>query len=557
MSKSRIVWVLVAVLLPVGLGGQAAWKTPNEIARRATAQAEAMQKTDPERAAALFKQAIEAAPDFFPAHDGYILAMKTWRMGPEPPEPPPPADAPKNSKGVPIVFPSKTRAIPLGGGLASAELKATYERWAGQYPGMAVMQWGLGWSQVNADRAAAEAALRRAIALDPRFSPAYRALALLAQLNRDEDARASFLRQAAAADPDDAQAALDVTDVLSDSERAPRLWAVVDRFPGTMVAYGALLRLSNLAAAPADKLPIYRRLWAMFPDERSYSHCWSMKTLFGLTTGDDPETALAVARRMDDVCVGDPDWPDLLAYEQKFAEARDLANRQQFAAALRILDAMTPPRAGDGVPFFLLRAEAQGAGDPRAAYENLASAAAREPKDALNRALAAYGARLGKTDTQVRDDVWAVLDAGAKPFAGFSLKRFDDGSTVSLADYRGRVVMVNFWFPGCGPCMNEFPYVEQALKKYRGRGFEVLGINIVTSEDPLVVPLLAERKFSFVALRMPDKTYATRTYNVTGAPANFLLDGLGRVMYRPAIHDRETARTFELEVELLLARAGR
>ncbi len=261
---------------------------------------------------------------------------------------------------------------------------------------------------------------------------------------------------------------------------------------------------------------------------------------------------------MDEGCVGDPDWPDFLTYQLKFNEARTLVGKKQFAAALKLLDAMTPPRGGgDGVPFYLLRADAQGAGNPSAAYNGLVAAAAREPKAALNRAAAVYGARVGRTDTQVKDDVWQALEASATPFKDFTLKRFDTGETVSLADYRGRVVLVNFWFPGCGPCMNEFGYVEPTLQKFRSRGFEVLGINIVTDEDPLVLSLQKERQFSFVALRMPDKTFASRVYQVTGAPTNFLVDAQGRVMYRPAIHDRETSLTFEAEIELLLGRAGR
>ncbi len=291
MSKLRIVCASVAVLLSAGLGAQALWQGPNDAARAAAAQAAAIQKSDPERAAALFRQAIEAAPDFFPAHEGYVTAMKAWRMGPEPPVPPPTGPVPKNSKGVPIVFPPKTRAIPLGGGPASAELTATYGQWAAQYPAKAVMQWGLGYVQLNTDRVASESAFKRALAIDPRFSPAYSGLALLALLGRDSAARAAYLKQAAAADPNDPQAAVDVIEALPEPDRAPALWAVVNRFPGTDTAYRALIGLVNPAATPAEKLPAFRRMWEMFPDNRSFSHCWTMKQFFGLTTGDDPATA--------------------------------------------------------------------------------------------------------------------------------------------------------------------------------------------------------------------------------------------------------------------------
>jgi len=56
---------------------------------------------------------------------------------------------------------------------------------------------------------------------------------------------------------------------------------------------------------------------------------------------------------------------------------------------------------------------------------------------------------------------------------------------------------------------------------------------------------------------MLDKDFASREYKVNQAPVNFLLDRDGRFLYQPAIHDRETARTFELEIELLLNRIKR
>lgn len=544
--------LMLMLVLGVTVSAQSHRATQNATALEAFKQAEPIKDTNPEQAANLYKKAIEADLDFLPAHEGYILAMKRWKMGPEPPQAPPKPDAPRNSKGVTIYFAPKTRAIPLGGGLASDELKATYKAWIQQHPDNAVLHWGLGFVLLNTDKVAADVSLKKAIALDPKFSPAYRTLALLAQLNRDNDGRVAWLKKAVDADPLDDDALLEYVDVIPEGDRAAKLWTIADRSPGTTAAYSALLRLSNVAPTPEAKLTVYSRMWQTFPDMKTYSHCWSMKTYFNLTSGPDPATALAVAKRFDDVCVGDPDWPDLLNYQTTFNEALGLMAKKAYTPALELLAAITPPRSTDGMPYHLARAEAEGAVNPQAAYDRLLPIAAKEPKDALNMALAKLATTLKKTRAQMDDDVWAAVGAQVRPFADFTLKRFDNGQPLTLSSLKGQVVLVNFWFPTCGPCMNEFPYIEQSYQKYKDQGFRILAINIVSSEDGDVLKTVKDKKVSFTTLQMPDKDFASRTYKVAQAPINFLMDRDGRFVYQPQIHDRETARTFELEIEMLL-----
>ena len=550
----KVLTVAALVLLTIPLAAQSHRTSAVAAARDAFAKAESQKDANPEAAAALYRQAIEADPAFFPAHEGFVMAMKKWKMGPEAPQAPPKPDAPKNSKGIPIYFAPKTRAIPVGGGLASADMKALYDAWITKAPTEPALYWGLGFVQLNTDKVAAEAALKKAISLDPKFSPAFRSLALLSQLNRDNAGRAAYLKQAVDADPLDDDALLEYVDTIPEGDRTAKLWTIAGRSPGTNAAYSALLRLSNVAPSPVEKLPVYERFWKTFPALASYSHCWTMKTYFNLTSGADPATALAVATRFDDVCVGDPDWPDLLAYQSKFNQAQALMAKKDYAPALALLESITPPRSTDGVPYHLARAEAEGGVNPKAAYDRLLPLAAKTPKDALNTTLASLASKLGKTTAQMDDDVWAAVGAQAKPFADFTLKRFDTGQPLTLSSLKGQVVLVNFWFPTCGPCMNEFPYIEQTYRKYKDQGFTILAINIVSAEDGDVLRTLKDKGVSFTALQMPDKDFASRAYKVAQAPVNFLIDRQGRFVFQPQIHDRETARTFELEVEMLLKR---
>jgi thiol-disulfide isomerase/thioredoxin len=67
-------------------------------------------------------------------------------------------------------------------------------------------------------------------------------------------------------------------------------------------------------------------------------------------------------------------------------------------------------------------------------------------------------------------------DFREKPAPSFTLKTVD-GKTVSLSDYKGKAVLLNFWATWCGPCKLEMPWLIQMQKKYAPRGFTVLGIS--------------------------------------------------------------------------------
>src|SRR5581483_12448648 len=71
----------------------------------------------------------------------------------------------------------------------------------------------------------------------------------------------------------------------------------------------------------------------------------------------------------------------------------------------------------------------------------------------------------------------AKARSSRKPAPQFTLTD-SNGAKVKLADYRGKVVLLNFWATWCGPCQVEIPWFEEFEQQYKSKGFEVVGVSM-------------------------------------------------------------------------------
>lgn len=101
-----------------------------------------------------------------------------------------------------------------------------------------------------------------------------------------------------------------------------------------------------------------------------------------------------------------------------------------------------------------------------------------------------------------------------------------DGKTVSLKDYRGKVVFLNIWATWCPTCREEIPSMEKLYQAMKGEAFEILAVSVDTSGAKAVAPFMAARKLSFPALLDPEGRIA-RPYGVTGVPESFIINKEG------------------------------
>src|SRR6202040_4352745 len=78
-----------------------------------------------------------------------------------------------------------------------------------------------------------------------------------------------------------------------------------------------------------------------------------------------------------------------------------------------------------------------------------------------------------------------------------------DGKTATLGQYKGKVVLVNFWATWCDPCYVEIPWLIEMQQKYEARGFTVLGIAMDEEGKSAVAPFLAKERFNVNGQKFP------------------------------------------------------
>lgn len=108
-----------------------------------------------------------------------------------------------------------------------------------------------------------------------------------------------------------------------------------------------------------------------------------------------------------------------------------------------------------------------------------------------------------------------------------------DGKTVSLRDYRGKYVLIDFWASWCGPCRQENPNVAKAYAAYKGRNFEVLGVSLDDEKQRAKwVKAIADDQLTWT--QVSDlrgwENAAARSYAVSGIPQNYLIDPTGKII---------------------------
>ena len=118
------------------------------------------------------------------------------------------------------------------------------------------------------------------------------------------------------------------------------------------------------------------------------------------------------------------------------------------------------------------------------------------------------------------------LEGHAAP--DFALKS-STGVNLRLSEYRGDVVMINFWATWCGPCRQEMPLLDELYSRYQRVGFRLLGVNI-DDDSRRAMKMVEELGVDFPVL-FDARKEVSKLYEVEAMPATVLVDRDGTVRY--------------------------
>jgi len=110
----------------------------------------------------------------------------------------------------------------------------------------------------------------------------------------------------------------------------------------------------------------------------------------------------------------------------------------------------------------------------------------------------------------------------------FTLKNLE-GKEVSLSEFRGKYVLVNFWATWCGPCKIEMPSLEALYQRFKNKNFAMLAISNDMFGATVVKPFVKANKFTFPVL-LDQRLKASNGFGVVSLPSTFMIDPKGKII---------------------------
>jgi len=140
---------------------------------------------------------------------------------------------------------------------------------------------------------------------------------------------------------------------------------------------------------------------------------------------------------------------------------------------------------------------------------------------------------------------------GGKPAPAFTLQDLN-GKNVSLADFQGKVVVLDFWATWCPPCVKEIPHFIELYEQYKDKGLAMVGISL-DREGVGVVKAFVQKYQIKYPIMMTDGKVDKAFGGITSIPTTFLIDSAGNISKKYVGYNSKAV--FEADIKKLLAEA--
>lgn len=156
------------------------------------------------------------------------------------------------------------------------------------------------------------------------------------------------------------------------------------------------------------------------------------------------------------------------------------------------------------------------------------------------------------TSTTTRAGSAVKAETARKAAPAFDLKD-SEGKSVKLAEYKGKVVVLNFWATWCGPCKVEIPWFIDFETQYKDKGFAVLGVAMDEEGWDIIKPYIQQKKVNYRVLLGTDQV-AQLYGGVESLPTTFILDREGKIA---SVHVGLVSKSeYQNDINQLLSQPG-
>jgi thiol-disulfide isomerase/thioredoxin len=444
----------------------------------------------------------------------------------------------------------------------TALLVKQYNKWIEQFPSNTTIPFFIGKELYRIQSPLAKPYLLKTVSLNNSIAEVWNMLYIDAMRWGDNTQKVYFAKNAARADSKSSEYAFNYAYSLKPFDREQSDSLLLDislRFKESENGAKALYWLSVNETDEKIKLAYLDQLHKRFAMTHTDAFKSGMRGYFSLLINQEKYNE-AFKLALDMVYVIETnklEWKHKVKEVKKFLRYQEAFTSGEYELAGEILNSIklydhfsVSYIAATEALVFLKANIADLRNQTKLAYDTLLINYTTKPSDKLKLYLLKYGAKINKDSNEIFLEIQNMRLKNAKPATYFSLKNYLNNENVSLDHFKGKVLLLTFWYPGCGPCRAEFPYFERAIKKFNPDEVAYVGINGVLSQDDYVIPFMKGTNYSFLPLR-DDKSWDKGNLK-EGYPINYLIDQQGRIIFSDFRISQSNERMLEIMIEDLI-----